>query len=422
MIDKPKYYKVEGVGNLFAGKYNFNVPFQLYLINQVVVIYCKLGSLPMMGSNFIDYSHDWTLRGNTIEEKPFFASELLITELNNEFVELICNKNVVIGEYFDSTADHVVFPLANLFNIDFETYIDGFKINVKSQNNRIKENISKYWKIPQIGSELILEKANEKIDSFTKIARFITYLLSLGTGRQLNIGIQNYKLGNKNYTLIQNNFDSANFINQLLPPNDLPGLLTKGIEILKGWEPDEIQDFWVVLEYINGTDIGFVDDRILSLVQSYEIIANKWLNIDYKLPHELIVLKQNLKPAIKAWKKQFPDYDSNGFWSGRIYKSLEWEKTVKLLEGVIKSQNLDLEKLNVDFNVLVKLRHDVAHSGRFGNINPIDHLQNGQFALRLFLLKVFGFSGKVNDYRGKGRTEYKNINQFEKSPVPNKGS
>lgn len=421
MIEKPEYYKIEGEGNLFAGKYNFNVVFNLYLINQVVVIYCKPDHLPIFAFDIIDYSNDWTIKGNTSEKELFFASELLMTEFNNEFIELISNNNVIIGEYFDTKADQVTFPLANLFNIDFETYIDGFKIKVRSQKNQIKERISKYWKVPQIGADLVLEKANEKVDSYSKIARLITYLLSLGTGRQLNIGIQKYKSGNKSYTLIQNNFDSASFITELLLPNDLPRLLTEGIKVLKSWEPDKIKDFRSILEYLNGTDIGYVDDRILSLVQSYEIIAHKWLNIDYKLPHELNVLKQNLKPTIKAWREQFPDYDPNGFWSGRIYDSLQWGKTVKLLEGVIESQNFDLEKLHLDFNVLVKLRHEVAHSGRFVNTNPIDYLQNGQFALRLFLLKIFGFNGKVNDYRGKGWIEYKNINEFEKSPVPNTG-
>lgn len=101
------------------------------------------------------------------------------------------------------------------------------------------------------------------------------------------------------------------------------------------------------------------------------------------------------------------------FWSGRIHKSLEWEKTFKLLEDVLVSQNLDLKKLDVDFSKLVELRHEVAHSGRFGSVNAIKDLVNGQFALRLYLLKILDFNGKIRDYRGTDRSKFKDISDFE---------
>lgn len=412
MIERPEYFMVEGIGSLFAERYNFNVVFQLFLINQEIVIFCKMDRPPVLEID-IDFSHNWTLKGNLKQERPFFASNLMITQLNEEFIELISNGNAIIGEYFESTADKVIFPLYNLFNTEFETKIDDFIIKIKPGENRISENISKYWRIPQIGAELILEKEGGTINSFIKIAHYVTSLLSLGTGRQLSIGIQKFKSRGKSFTLIQNNFASPNYISPILLSNDLPSLLTTGIEILKCWKPDKFKDFRIILEYLNATDKGYVDDRLLNLVQSYEIVAHNWLKKDYNLPPELVELKQNLKSTIKVWKKQFPDYDPNGFWSGRIHKSLEWEKTVKLLENVIESQQLNIEKLNIDFNYLVELRHAVAHKGRFGNKNAFENLQNSQFALRLFLLKTFGFNGKVNDYRGKGWTEYKNINLFE---------
>ena len=85
---------------------------------------------------------------------------------------------------------------------------------------------------------------------------------------------------------------------------------------------------------------------------------------------------------------------------------------MKLLEDVLKSQKLDLAKLDVDFAKLVELRHAVAHSGRFGSVDAIKDLINGQFALRLFLLKTFHFDDKIREYRGSGWSEYKNISEF----------
>ena len=412
MIESPGYFKTEGEGELYVGKYKFLVSFQVFLINQDSVIYCKMDGSPVFAID-IDYSTKWSLKGTTIERNSFFATDLIITQLNGDFVELISNNNIIIGDYFDFAVDRVIYPLANLFDLNFEATVDDFRITVKSERNSIKKNISKYWGIPQISSELIVEKDNEPIDSFKEIANYIIRLLSLGTGRHLVINIQTFFSKSKSFTLLQNAYVSPAYIGSLLLANDFPDLLIKGIPILRSWNMEKFKDLRIILIYLNATDKGYVDDRVLKLVQCYEIIAHKWVKSKYKLTSELTALKQRLKSAIKDWKKEYPKYDPNGFWSGRIHKSLEWEKTFKLLEDVLVSQNLDLKKLDVDFSKLVELRHEVAHSGRFGSVNAIKDLVNGQFALRLYLLKILDFNGKIRDYRGTDWSKFKDISDFE---------
>ena len=407
MIESPTYYKTEGDGKLYVGKYNYKVEFQVFLANQDCVVYCKMDKSPDLEID-IDYSTKWSLKGVTKDKRTFFATHLMITQLNSEFVELISNNNIIIGDYFDFAADKIVYPLANLYDINFETKIYDFKISLKSEIQSIKKNISRYWGIPQVASELILEKNNEPIDSYTEIANYIIQLLSLGN-------IQNFFSESKRYTLLQNNQMSSNSISTLLLNNEYPNLLKEGIPILKGWSIDKFKDLRTVQHFLNSTDRGFVDDRILKLIQCYEIIAHNWIQLDYKLPPELLNLKKKLKTTIKDWKQELPEYDKTGFWSGRIHKSLEWEKTVKLLENVLTSQNLDLQKLNVDFNKLVELRHAVAHKGRFGEIDALNDLLNGQYALRIFLLKTFNYNGKIRENRKTGWTNFIEISELLKA-------
>lgn len=411
MIQSPTYYKIDGEGALYVGKYNFKANFEVFLINSESVIYCTIEGSPVFKID-IDYSNNWSLKGITNDRRSFFATNLMITNLNNDFIELISNNNIIIGDYFDFAADKVIYPIANLFDINFETNFNEFKITVKSDRNNIRKNVSKYWGIPQVGSELILEKNNEPIDSYTQIANYIIRLLSLGSGRQLAINIQNFYNATKSFTLLQNSFISSDFIGSLLLQSEYPKLLEQGIPILEGWQIDKFKDLRIIQHFLNSTDNGYIDDRILRLVQCYEIIAHKWLQFDYKLSNELQELKKLLKSAIKLWNNDFPEYDKTGFWSGRIHKSLEWEKTVKLLENVLLSQNLNLSKLDVDFSKLVELRHAVAHTGRIGSVNAVNELINGQFALQIFLLKTFNYNGKVREHRGTGWSEFKDISEY----------
>jgi hypothetical protein len=414
MIESPAYYKTEGNGKLYVGRYNFKVEFQVFLINQDCVIYCKMDKSPDLEID-IDYSTNWSLKGFTKDKRSFFATHLMITELNSGFIELITNNRIIIGDYFDFAADKIVYPLANLFYINFETNIYDFKISLKSERRSIKKNISNYWGIPQVGAKLILEKNNEPIDSYTKIANYILQLLSIGSGRHLAISIQNFFYESKRYTLLQNNQMSSNYISPLLLQNEYPNLLKEGIPILKSWSIDKFKDLRIIQHYLNSTDRGFVDDRILKLIQCYEIIAHNWIHLDYKISSELLNLKKKIKITIKEWKQEFPEYDITGFWSGRIHKSLEWEKTVKLLEKVLLSQNLDLQKLNVDFNKLVELRHAVAHKGRFGKVDALNELINGQYALRIFLLKTFNYNGKIRENKKTGWTNFTEISELIKA-------
>lgn len=236
------------------------------------------------------------------------------------------------------------------------------------------------------------------IVNYTEIINYIKQLLSLATGKMLSSGIQHFYLGKKKFTLIQNNFASSNCIKPIIPIFELPKLLGVGLKSLSTWDIDKFKDLRTILEFLSSTDNGWVDDRVLSLIQCYEIIVHKWLK-KKTLPEELKVLKQRLKPILKEWREDYPDFDQNGFWSGRINDSIKWGSTISLLENVLFESGLDNKVLKVNFNKLVNSRHSVAHTGSIGNINILDDLINGQFSLRLCILKMIGYDGQVIDYR-----------------------
>lgn len=412
MIESPHFYHIKGNGRLYLDKYSFKVSFQVFKANHDAVIYCIMDENP-----FFSLSHlkgdDWSIDGYTMDGEKFFATNLMVTHLNQDFVELFPLNNIIIGDYFDFTADTIEYPIANIFNINLDFSFEGYQISLSSNKDSLKKNISRFWGIPQVDAKIVIEKPNESIEDYTMLVNYIIRLLSLATGRHLSIGIQKFYSKTKHYTLIRNDFSSSNYIYSIVPDYELSSFLENAIPVLRDWSPDKFKDFKTILEYLNSTNKGFQDDRILKLVQCYEIISHKWTKSKTNLKPELQNLKNRMKKVIKGWQEDYPEFDTRGFWSGRIFRSLEWERTINSIENIITSQNLSLTKLEIDFEKLVTLRHSVAHSGRFGKVdNTIKDLIYGQFGLRIYLLKTLGYTGMVNDYRKAGYPTLRNISEF----------
>jgi hypothetical protein len=396
MIEHPKYFLEKGVGILSNGKTSLNVFFEIFLINQEPVIYCYPDE---------EYVYEFlldsrlSLTGNTTTGYVLRADNVFHLDFDS-FIELVSNDKIYIGDYYDSNknANKIEFYISNLYELNHNFIFEGFNINISSSNEPALQRISIYWRLPQVASLITLEKKNESIDEYLNIINFLMIPISIATGRHISFGIQHIYNDNKNYKALHSNFSSCNFIKQIIPENFLTEFITTGLQKVRNFESKKYLDLKTILDFLNETDHGFLDDRILRLVQCWEILANSWIKSKPKLTIETQDLKTEIKKILKLWHIKYPQFDNNKLLDDRLHKALEWEKTIKLLEVVLKEYNLDNNVLKIDFQRLIKLRNSVAHSGRFGDEDTYQDLLRGQFGLRILILRIFEYAGEINDY------------------------
>lgn len=114
MIGSPKYFHITGNGELISNDQRFKVDFEIFLINQQSVIYCKTDFNPAVSVLNRGFE-DWSLKGYTNSKEYVFATDLTITEFINNFIELVSNNNIIIGDYFNVFADKIEYPINNLY-------------------------------------------------------------------------------------------------------------------------------------------------------------------------------------------------------------------------------------------------------------------------------------------------------------------
>jgi hypothetical protein len=396
MISNPKIFFDQGVGKLTNGKVTISVIFDIFMTNQEPVIYCYPDKSYL--NDFL-LENRLSLTGKTVSGNVVRADNLLHIDFDT-FIELLTNDKIYIGHYFDykNTANKIEFHITNLFELNHNFSFEGFNINISSSIEPILQRISIYWRLPQVASIITLEKEGETIDEYLNFINFLIIPISIATGRHISFGIQHIYNENRNYKALHNNFSSCNFIKQIIPDTSLNAFISSGMEKVKNLEHSKYLDLKTINEYLNETDHGYLDDRILRLVQCWEILANSWVKSKPKLTVEIQELKSEIKENLKGWHEKYPDLDKDRLLDDRLHKALEWEKSVSLLEGILKDFNLDNDILKIDFPRLIKLRNSVAHSGRFEEEDTLHDLLKGQFGLRLIILRIFGYEGSVNDY------------------------
>lgn len=403
IFENPLIIKYCGDGKLFHEDFSLDVEFRYYLVNEKAIFFCK-------SSTFLPFQYklhlrekDWKLEGKIQDNRNFHVSHLFPIRYDgkNHF-EFVQEGDVIIGDIDSSkTTDSINYHAFNLFLNDFDFEYDGFKIEIQSQSCFEHQLISKFWNIPQIGATIKLSKKDEPNESFEKLINLILRLLELALGKSLSIPVRDLEKNSHQTTLISNARPTDRKIQRIIEEDDVCQFLKSTLPHFKNDFDRKYIELRTLLEYINSTDNGYLDDRVLSIIQAYEILELRYkLNID--LPEELLELKKNLKKAISEWHSRNPQFDK-GMVSQRVCDSLSWDKTSSKLEMLLDSFNLNRRMLDVDFKSLVKWRHKVAHEGMLkseNNDEVADKLLDAQLAIRLLILKMVGYSGKVLPNKG----------------------
>lgn len=408
-FQNPEILNHHGKATLFKDTLKIDVEFNYYLINERGVLICKSEEVLPIVHKFTVVNSQWRIDGINQHNQSFFSTKLILTKHdgNNHF-EFELGNDIIIGKPVKSeTTDSAKYRVLNLFVKDFEFEYSGFKVIVKSESTYEQELIAKYWQIPQFGASITLIKENEANESYDILINSILMLLSLSLGKFLSIPVREFVSNGHSTTWLGTARPTHRKIQSIIPEDSVCQFLKTTLPYFETDFDSRYKEMRTLLEYINSTDVGYIDDRVLSIIQVYEIVAKKW-GEKYELPNKLKELKAIIKREVNQWHKSNSEFDKT-IISQRLSDSLAWQKTTETLKSVLCRLEFNEEELKVDFESLVKWRHKVAHEGMIRSVDNnevADKLLDAQFAIRLLLLKQLGYEGRVlpNQGRDKGKT------------------
>lgn len=407
-FENPSFIKYYGSGILYKDDYKIDVDFRYYLINEKGIVFCT-SNIPLDLRHRLNLEKSiWRIEGVTEIGMLFRSKNLFITNFDGERnYQFIQQEDVIIGEISNDVCnDSATYSIYNLFNIEFEIEYSGFKIIAKSISFEEQKLISEYWQIPQFGTTIQIIKERTHHESYTTLINLIVELLSFATGKSLSFPLREFNKANKKIVMIGIARPTNKKIQPIIPRESIQKYLVETLPYFDNEAIKKYKEFRTLLEYINDTDIGYLDDRILSLIQVWEILANNWSE-KYETTEAIRDLKKKIKPIIEEWHKMNPYYDK-AMISQRVNDALIWDKTIIRLESLLDQFKFNRNVLEIDFKSLVNWRHKVAHEGMVkGADNRVlaTKILNAQLAVRLLLLKKIGYSGIVVPNTGTG-TQY----------------
>lgn len=413
IFENPIILKQYGFGILFKNEFSFDIEFRYYLINEKGILFCiSKEPLPVIHRfNLLDSK--WKIIGKNQQGKVFQSNDLIITKFTNEhYFEFEQDNDIIIGDLLISNeTDSAKYWVLNLFINDLTFTYSNFIVEIRRESTYEQELVAKYWQIPQFGSSITLIRKNGSNELYEKLINSIIILLTLALGKSLSIPLREFDKNGNRITLISSARPTHRKIQSIVPENSIRQFLETTLLYFETDFENKYFEMRTLLEYINSTDIGYLDDRVLSMIQVYEIVAKKWGN-KYELPAELKDLKTNIKEGVTQWHKRHSTFDKS-FICQRLTDALAWQKTTKTLESLLENLNFNQDVLKVDFESLVGWRHKVAHEGMLHSVDNnevADKLLDAQFAIRLLILKKIGYTGKV--LTNKGFDSQKNVNDY----------
>lgn len=244
------------------------------------------------------------------------------------------------------------------------------------------------------------------VEDTIKFAKQICLLLSFVLGENLIfnncefINEQKETLGYYQLMLVNNSRGSRYIFEENLS-DYLPLMLDKLVNL----EEADFKCFETTVNYLNSTSNKYLEDSILAIAQIWEILADNFLKSKVENNPAIIELRSILKREVRTWHKsnEVKDYELD-FIMGRVLSSLDWEKVIKKLNMLVIQENLDGEMIGLDFNNLIEIRNQIAHTGRFavlGNEHVyLKFYYSAILGIHVLLLNRLGYNGILTESIG----------------------
>lgn len=277
--------------------------------------------------------------------------------------------------------------------------LNGCQIKIEADNEKqdLLDRIDKDLELKR--ETYILSLKGLKSESeFSELAIDIKNLLSLGTGQNVIFDRQEFLHEDKINPVLRKMLDPVNSGFPIIKNSDLENFI---IECLPNWKLLNKADkntIYVSFDYLNQTKNGFIEDRILRTVQAWESLAKYW-EIKAELVEPLKDLRKEILGVYKNWCKSETNkkIDPKGDLGTDLARVIDRNKLLNKLENLASEYKLDYEILNIDFKRLIKLRDQVAHSGRIRHSakESGDLMYSAIKGLQIIILNKLKYTGNI---------------------------
>lgn len=295
------------------------------------------------------------------------------------------------------------------FTLPFHDYTIALNIN--------RNNIEKLEKLKSEERDLsetgILQiSAIDSKENLENLAIDIKNLLSIALGKRIIFDRQVYWANGDSKTLDKPMSKDDNQGEQIIPDFEIKNYLEQTLTIWTNYVKTQKDEIFTIVDYLNQTKYGFIDDRILRTAQAWECASNYWTE-KIELSADLKELRGKINSVYKEWKNEKKYIDEDGELGKRLTIPLDQEKLMVRIEKLIKESGLSTSRLNLNLKALKNLRDKVAHTGKISipGRESIKILHPAIKGLQLILLKRIGYNGLIIGERDNWIT-FENINEY----------
>jgi hypothetical protein len=245
-------------------------------------------------------------------------------------------------------------------------------------------------------------------DQHQDFVQIIMLLLSLASGTGVSSHRHYFAWDNEEIEIWRKMTGDEIGPGPIVPESEITGFLKQTLPVWQSLSQKQRKALRLTLHHINLSALGYLDTRILHVVQPWEFLADAW-DTQGVLTEPVLCLRSMLQRTRKQWNKDHSNCDPNGFWGSRISSIFDWPKLKDAIEQLAAKFSLDLARVGLNLNQLKRARDSVAHSGKIPaslskQQQAFDILSAGQYCLQLLLLRILGYQGRVYHSTGGWRT------------------
>ena len=399
----------KGFGTFSSTEISFEASFKICHYPQNTIIKIEIPDNYIVFKLIAHQSDEWELDGKTENNIPVKSKSLLFHGSHGNQLNLFSFEDLHFGLDIESGLKFAEFPLVGIYDLSFQTIIDGWNIECIGEKNELSEikSKSKNWNLQLEGNIVRLTKENATKEEFLSKICDITSLLSLATGNDVAFNRQlYYQEDNLIHEEWRRRVDYHFGAERCIPDFNIDKFLIQTLPCFENWDREKRKVFFAVVNYINSSSKGYLEDRLLRIGIAWESLAQSWSSKTIDNNRKVLQpLKDTLKKTIKDYN--LPSGYEKDFLITRVIGSLDWERNTNKLIAFAKQYNLDFVKMGLDFQHLNKIRNDVAHTGLFREKPSedilTDFLYNHKTGLQILLLLELGYDDLIESEENKWR-------------------
>ncbi|AHM60090.1 outer membrane receptor protein [Flammeovirgaceae bacterium 311] len=353
----------------------------------------------------------WTVNNTGVLSYSVYKASLEGYAVDNSRLSgyLQSQHKLTLPKGFSVEVNGTYFYLKGLpFMVNLKTFFEKQELEIVP----LEENIEKL-KISRNQIDILEETGLLKIsnskdkDDLLRLAIGVKNLVSLALGKTITFDRFSFNFQSKSEKVEKRTVKNTNHGRQIIPEFELEKYLEETLPVWFSMNEEQQDRYYIIIDYLNQSCSGFIEDRALRIAQAWESLTD-FLKIEGAIAKPLLDLKKEITKVYAEWRKKAgnKEFDNNGELGSKITSAINQEKLLSKLKNLADQEELNCDKINLDFRALKSLRDKVAHTGRFDlkGVEALNILEPAILGLQIILLQRFNYSGKIIYYPNNWKT------------------